>query len=203
MKILAALATSALVVGSWAASAQAPDAGTPLRVRGTVQQLTGDTLTVQTERDGRVEAVLGPSTGINGLERKSLGDIQDGGFIGTTATLDEGGRWRASEVHIFPEQMRGAGEGHYPWDFPNSTMTNATVSGRASAGDGRTLKLTHAGGEVEVDVVPETAVVMLTQGDRSLLVPGAAVFVLGTVQAGGRFDAIAVIAETNGVKPPM
>ena len=44
---------------------------------------------------------------------------------------------------------------------------------------------------------------MLTFGDRSLLVPGAAVFVLGTLHDDGRFDAFAVVAESGGVEPPM
>jgi hypothetical protein len=203
MKNMAAAALIVAACLSTVVSAQPPDEGTPLRLRGTVQELDGDTLRVVTQSEGVVEAKLGPNVGINGLERKSVEDIAQGGFIGTTAAMDENGRWRATEVHIFPEEMRGAGEGHYPWDFPETTMTNATVTGAATAGDGRRLKLTHAGGAVEVDVVPETEIVMLTFGDRSLLVPGAAVFVLGTVQADGTYDAVAVIAETDGVKPPM
>ncbi|MBN1238733.1 MAG: hypothetical protein JXB36_09530 [Gammaproteobacteria bacterium] len=202
MKTIAAAAlTAALMLST--AGAQAPAEGTPMRLRGTIEKLEADTLTVLTESDGAVDAQLAPNVGTNGLERRTAADIPDGGFIGTTAAMDEDGRWRALEVHIFPEEMRGAGEGHYPWDFPETTMTNATVTGAATVGDGRRLSLTHAGGEVEVDVVPETDIVMLTFGDRSLLVPGAAVFVLGTLQTDGRFDAVAVVAETDGVKPPM
>lgn len=202
MKMIAAAALAATLTLS-TPLAQSQDEGTPMRLRGTVQQLEGDTLTVLTDSDGAVDAQLSAQTGINGLERKTVDDIAEGGFIGTTAAMDENGSWRALEVHIFPEEMRGAGEGHYPWDFPETTMTNATVTGAATAGDGRRLQLTHAGGEVDVDVVPETEIVLLTFADRSLLVPGAAVFVLGNLQADGRFDALAVIAETNGVKPPM
>jgi hypothetical protein len=204
MKIVAAAVLTASLLLAAAASAQAPEeGGTPMRLRGTIQKLEADTLTVLTDSDGPVDARLAPDVGINGLERKTAADIAEGGFIGTTAAMDGNGRWRALEVHIFPEEMRGAGEGHYPWDFPETTMTNATVTGAAAAGDGRRLTLTHAGGEVEVDIVPETEIVMLTFGDRSLLVPGAAVFVLGTLQTDGAFDAVAVVAETNGVEPPM
>jgi hypothetical protein len=98
--------------------------------------------------------------------------------------------------------MRGAGEGHYPWDLPESTMTNATVTGIASAGDDRTLKLRFASGEVEVDVAPGTPIVELVPGDPSLLMPGASVFVLG-IPDGERITAFAILAEKDGVKPPM
>ena len=131
-------------------------------------------------------------------------DITDNTFIGTTAVKDSNGRWQATEVHIFPEAMRGAGEGHYAWDLPDSTMTNGAATGVATEGRGRTLNVRYAGGTVDVDVTRRTEIVALTMGDRSLLVPGATVFALAVPpQAGSDAAAVAVIAETNGVKPPM
>jgi hypothetical protein len=159
-------------------------------------------LRVLTETDGAIEFAVPATIGINGVARRSAADIAAGGFIGTTAAKGADGRWHATEVHIFPEEMRGAGEGHYPWDFPETTMTNATVTGAASAGNGRELRLTHADGEVDVVVGPQTAIVALVPGDTSLLVPGATVFVLG-LAGNGTFSPIALVAETDGVKPPM
>src|SRR5690606_39986840 len=106
-------------------------------------------------------------------------------------------------VHIFPEEMRGAREGHYPWDFPQTTMTNATVTGIARARVGRRLELAFAGGEEEVDVPPDVPVVAFTLGDRTLLRPGISVFVLGVPQPDRTVGAFAIVAETDGVKPPM
>jgi hypothetical protein len=185
--------------------AEAPPPAAPppqVRLRGTVQRLEGQLLTVLTEADGAVVVTLAPNVGINGLARRSLADISDNTFIGTTALRGRDGRWEATEVHIFPEAMRGAGEGHYPWDLPESTMTNAAVTGTATAGDGRTLKLKYATGEVEVDVSPATPIVELVPGDTSLLVPGATVFVLGAPD-GTTINAFAILAEKDGVKPPM
>ncbi len=186
------------------ADAQPPAGGQPIRVRGTVRALAGDTLTVAA-RDGRTVAIaLGPQTGVNGVERRSVRDIKDGTFIGTTASKGADGQWHATEVHIFPDSMRGAGEGHYAWDFPNTTMTNAAVQGTAALGHGRKLKLMPKGSpEVNVDVGRKTRIVALVPGDRSLLVPGAAVFVLGRPGAGGRLEALAVIAQKGKVAPPM
>ncbi|MEO8466503.1 MAG: hypothetical protein ABI640_14255 [Gammaproteobacteria bacterium] len=184
--------------------AQAQQAGAPpVRVRGTVQAFDGQTLTLATAKDGVVKLAVAANTGINGLAAKTAADIGDKTFIGTTAVKGANGRWQATEVHIFPESMRGAGEGHYAWDLPESTMTNAAVTGTVAKGNGRTLALKYADGTVEVDVTPKTAIVALTVGDRALLVPGATVFALAVPQASGAPSAVAIVAETNGIKPPM
>lgn len=184
------------------ALAQAQEGGAQMRIRGTVQQLVDRMLTVETRSDGAIELELPEQIGINGVARRSLEDVAQGRFIGTTAARGDDGRWHATEVHIFPEEMRGAGEGHYAWDFPETTMTNANVSGSVSAGDGRALTLTYDGGEVDVVIGPETDIVALVPGDTSLLVPGAAVFVLG-LSGGGTFTPLAIVAEKDGVEPPM
>jgi hypothetical protein len=175
----------------------------PVRIRGTIEALDGQTLTMATASRGRVRVQLADTTGINGLEAKSMADLRDNVFIGTTAVKNAAGRWEATEVHLFPESMRGAGEGHYAWDLPESTMTNAAVTGTTARANGRTMRLTYAGGEVDVDVTPKTTIVSLTAGDRSLLVPRATVFVLAIPQEGGTMSAVAIVAETKGVKPPM
>ena len=72
----------------------------------------------------------------------------------------------------------------------------------ASKGRGGTLSVRYAGGTVEVDVTRRTEIVALTMGTRALLVPRATVMALA-VPADGGATAVAIIAETNGVKPPM
>jgi hypothetical protein len=197
---IGALACAALMAWLTASSAQAP----PVRIRGTVQSLDGQTLTVATKSDGAVRLALSDMTGINGLEAKTLADIGSNTFIGATAVKDAAGRWQATEIHIFPESMRGAGEGHYAWDLPDSSMTNGAVTGNTAGSNGRTLRVKYMGGETDVDVTSKTVIVALIAGDRSLLVPGAAVFALAVpAEAGGTPNAVAILAETKGVKPPM
>ncbi len=194
-----------LAVAAWLAAACAAAQAPPVRIRGTVQSLDGQALlTVATKSDGAVRLALSDMTGINGLETKSLADIGSNTFIGATAVKDAAGRWQATEIHIFPESMRGAGEGHYAWDLPDSSMTNGAVTGNTTGGTGRTLRVKYADGETDVDVTSKTAIVALVAGDRSLLVPGATVFVLAVpAEGGGTPNAVAIIAETKGVKPPM
>jgi hypothetical protein len=174
----------------------------PPRVRGVVQSVEGNTLVVATENEGVVRLTLTDMTGINGLETRTLADITDNTFVGATAVKDKNGRWQATEVHIFPEAMRGAGEGHYAWDLPDSTMTNGAATGIVAKGRSGTLNVRHAGGTVEIAVTRKTQIVALTAGSRALLVPGATVMALAAPANGGA-TAVAVIAETNGVKPPM
>ena len=176
----------------------------PPRVRGVIQAVEGQTLVVATENDGVVRLTLTDMTGINGLERRTIADITNNAFIGATAVKDRKGRWQATEIHIFPESMRGAGEGHYAWDLPDSTMTNGAATGVVAKGRGGSMTVRHAGGTVDIDVTRRTDIVALTMGNRALLVPGAAIMALAAPPpAGGNATAIAIIAETNGVKPPM
>jgi hypothetical protein len=174
----------------------------PPRVRGIIQSVEGNTLVVATKDEGVVRLTLTDTTGINGLERREMADITDNTFVGATAVKNKNGRWQATEVHIFPEAMRGAGEGHYAWDLPDSTMTNGAATGIVAKGRSGTLNVRHAGGNVEIDVTRKTEIVALTTGSRALLVPGATVMALAAPGNGGA-TAVAVIAETNGVKPPM
>lgn len=100
--------------------------------------------------------------------------------------------------------MRGAAEGHGPWDLqPGSLMTNAAVAGVAAAPTGRTLKLAYKGEETEIVVPPETPIVTFQPADASLLKPGAAVFLIARKQPDGTLIAARVTAEKDGVKPPM
>lgn len=206
MRIRLPLLLITLAASAGTAFAQAPQ---PTRIRGVVQALDGDTLTVSTDH-GAVRLMLGKNTGVDGVEKRTMADIGDGAFIGTTAVKDAKGRWRATEVHIFPDAMRGAGEGHYAWDLPGSTMTNAAVTGTARSRGGRMLELKYtkggkqnAGGEIRVRVTRATKIVALVPGDRALLVPGAHVFALAVPGENGTANAVAIIAETHGVKPPM
>ena len=189
--LLLALATTAT------ASAQPPP-----RVRGVIQSFQGQTLVVATPNEGAVRLTLTDMTGINGLEKRTLADIKDNTFIGATAVKDRNGRWQATEVHIFPEQMRGAGEGHYAWDLPESTMTNGAATGIVAKGRGGTLNVRYAGGTVEMDITRKTQIVALTLGTRVLLQQGATIMALAAPGDRGA-TAVAIIVETNGVKPPM
>jgi Domain of unknown function (DUF5666) len=189
------------------------------------QVVAFDASTLQVRgKDGAVVAVkVGDNTRFSGRSPASLDRITQGSFIGTTATPLPDGTLTASEVHIFPESMRGTGEGHRPMDAATgSTMTNATVRSigggpppqmntmtnatvaKLGAGDGvRKLSLSYAGGEKVVVVPAGTPIVMVEPADRSMLVPGAQVLVYATRQADGSLSADRVSIGKNGFVPPI
>ena len=192
--LLAALLPATTPLAAWAQ-------GVPIRINGTITALAGDRLAVRTGDGDALDILLPPGVRIGAVEERSLSSVKTGEFVGSAARRGRDGKLHALEVHIFPEAMRGIGEGHRPMDAPEQTMTNATVDGIASAADGRILRLRYPGGEQEIEGAPDVRVVGLLPGDRSLLVPGAAVTVRATQGDDDRLTALSVQAEKNGVKP--
>jgi hypothetical protein len=199
-----ALSVALLVMLVAPSLAQAPPAATPMRVRGTVEKLDSQTLAVKT-REGPVATIaLAPNFTVNGIVKKELADIKEGDYVGVASMKGTDGKLHALEVLIFPEAMRGTGEGQFPWDLqPESLMTNAAVAGVAAAPAGRTLKLAYKGQESEIVVGPDAPVVTFQPADASLLKPGATVFLIAQKQPDGTLTAARVTAEKDGVKPPM
>ena len=127
-----------------------------------------------------------------------------GSFIGTAAVPQADGTLKAQEVVIFPESMRGVGEGHRAWDLtPDSTMTNATVEAAVAGAAGRELSLTYKGGEKKLVVPPGTPIVTLAPGDASLLKAGNHVFLSATQGADGIVTASRITVGKDGLVPPM
>jgi hypothetical protein len=198
------LAGALIVLVALPAAAQNAPEGTPMRIRGTVEKLDGQTLKVKSREGQELTIALAPNFTVSAVVKKSLGDIKAGDFVGAASTKGTDGKLHALEVLIFPEAMRGTGEGERAWDLtPDSLMTNATVAGIAGAAQGQALKVTYKGGESEIIVAPSTPVVTFGPGDASLLKPGAAVFIGAIKKPDGSLTAARVNAEKDGVKPPM
>ena len=186
------------------AAAQNPPQGTPTRIRGTVEKLDGQALTVKSREGQELTITLAPNVTVAYLVKKSLGDIKAGDFVATTSSKGTDGKNHSVELRIFPEAMRGLGEGQYAWDLmPESLMTNATVAGITGAPQGQTLKVTYKGSESEIVVGPDTPIFGYGTGDTSLLKPGAAIFIVALKNPEGSLSASRVTAEKDGVKPPM
>ncbi|MBN8944235.1 MAG: hypothetical protein J0H01_32310 [Rhizobiales bacterium] len=197
----AVLSILAVMGAAPAASAQAAP---PMRIRGKIVALEGPILTV-TSRDGaRLEIRLAETATVGALRRMELSAIAPGSFIGTAAEPGPDGQLQALEVLVFPEALRGTGEGHYPWDLaPNSSMTNATVEAVVTKTAGRELNLVFQGRSVVVNVPPTVPVVTPIPASRADLVPGAAVFLSATRDGEGKLSAARVTVEKDGVAPPM
>ena len=181
-----------------------PPQNPPVRIRGTVEKLDGHNLTVKS-RDGESVAItLADNVGIVYLVKKSMADIKSGDYLASTGIKGTDGKIHAIEVRIFPEALRGAGEGQFPWDLkPDTVMTNATAGQISNSPDGNVVTVTYKGTTSDYTIDPTTPIFTYDQGDTSLLVPGAAVFVIATKKDDGTLTAARLTAEKDGVKPPM
>src|SRR5436190_12678461 len=190
-----------IAVVSTAALAQAP---TPVRIRGTVEKLDGNQLTVKAREGQSLTVRMADNFAVVGIQKASIAEIATGKFIGTTTLGERNGALVAEEVHIFPEPMRGTGEGHYPWDLkPNSMMTNANVADVVSVASDRVLTVQYKGGEKKILVTDSTVVVSYAPADKSLLTPGAPIFMVSQKQPDGALTAARVNVGLNGQVPPM
>ena len=186
------------------AAAQNPPEGTPTRIRGTVEKLDGQTLTVKSREGPQLTIALAPNFTVSYLVKKTLGDVKAGDYVATTSMKGTDGKNHAVELRIFPEALRGTAEGQFAWDLmPDSLMTNATVSGVTGAPQGQTLKVNYKGNESEIVVGTDTPVFGYGSGDASLLKPGAAIFMVALKKPDGGLSAARVTAEKDGIKPPM
>lgn len=189
---------------AFASEPPAPPAVPPIIIRGTVEKLEGQMLQLNSRDGQKLTITLAPDVTVQAMVRKNLTDIKAGDFVASTSMRGSDGALHAIEVHVFPEAMRGVGEGQYPWDLaPDSLMTNATVTGVASAPQGEKLKVNFQGKESEYVVPPDVPVVGFGPGDTGLLKPGVAVFLFAIKQADGSLISHGVTAEKDGVKPPM
>jgi hypothetical protein len=196
------LAAFALIaVSSQAIAQQSP---TPSRVRGTIEGVDGDVLAVKSRSGEDVKLHMAGDMRVVGIIKISLAEIKVGSFIGATTVPGPDGAQNAVEVHVFPEDMRGTGEGSRPYDLrPNSTMTNATVAESVAGNDGHTLTIKYKDGEKKVVVGPDTPVVTYVPADKSDLKAGAKVIAFMKQLPDGSFETNRVSVGRDGLTPPM
>ena len=195
-------AVAMVTASTLSAIAQQPPS--PSRVRGTIESVDGDTLAVKSRGGEDVRLHMTGDVRVVGIVKIALSDIKVGSFIGTTTVPGPDGSQNAVEVHVFPEAMRGTGEGSRPYDLrPNSTMTNATVDQSVVGNDGHTLLIKYKDGEKKVLVSAETPVVTYVPADKSDLKPGAKVIAFMKKLPDGSFETNRVSVGRDGLTPPM
>ena len=197
------LVAVAMVAASslYAIAQQSPS---PSRVRGTVESVDGDVLAMKSRGGEDIKLHMTGDLRVVGITRISLSDIKVGSFIGTTTVPGPDGSQNAVEVHVFPEDMRGTGEGSRPYDLrPNSTMTNATVAESVVGNDGHTLLVKYKDGEKKVSVPADTPVVTYVSADKSDLKAGAKVIAFTKKLPDGSLETDRVSVGRDGLTPPM
>lgn len=194
-------AAVALVGISGAAFAQTAPQVT--RVRGTIDKVDSSAVQVTTRSGEHLTLKLAPDVRYTFIAPISITAIKPGSFIGTAAVTQPDGTLKALEVQVFPESMRGVGEGHRPWDLGSgSTMTNGTV-GDLKVSNGRVLTLTYKGGEQKVVVPEKVPVITYEPATAAAMTKGAHIIAFVTKADDGSLTAVRVGVGKNGLVPPM
>jgi len=199
--IQCALGAAALTLALLAAAG----AQDTVRVRGTIERVEGPAYVVKSRDGAELKITLADNALVVAIVKASLADIKPGQFVGSTGMPQPDGSQKAIEVHIFPEAMRGTGEGHYAWDLQaDSTMTNANVEESVAGVDGQTLTLKYKAGEKKIMVTPQTAIVTYNPGDKAELKPGTKIFIAAAKkQPDGTLQAPRINYGKDGLTPPM
>jgi hypothetical protein len=177
----------------------------PRRVRGTIERVDGASLAVKMRDGSTLTIKLKDNATVAAVVSATLADIKPGTYVGIAAMPQPDGSQRALEVHIFPESMRGVGDGHRPWDLqPESTMTNGNVEQQVTSVEGQTLKIKYKDGEKSVAVPSQTQIVAFQPAGAPDLKAGQKIFVAAATKlADGSYEAARIAFGKDGLTPPM
>jgi len=202
--LLRGVSTLTLISLFTAGVAQAQDApGMRVGVRGEITGVSADTLKVHVNSGENIVLHLTKDTQVRAVTLANIEDIKPGSYIGSAAIPQEDGSLKALEVHVFPPELAGTGDGHRPFDLAKgSSMTNGSV-GDLVVSNGRTLTVNYKGGQQKILVPEDVPIVNLTPGDRSLLKVGVKIVTFANQSEDGTLTASSISAGKDGVTPPM
>jgi hypothetical protein len=173
-----------------------------VRIRGTIERIDGPAYVIKSRDGSELKLTLTDNPLYVAISPSTMADIKPGMFVGSAGMMQPDGTQKAIEVHIFPESMRGTGEGHYDWDLkPQSKMTNGNVEQAVTGVDGPVLSVKYKEGEKKLVVTPETVVVTYVPGNKDEVKPGTKVFVAAKKQPDGTFQAPRITYGRNGAGP--
>ena len=174
-----------------------------VRIRGTIERVEGPVYVVKNRDGAEVKLTVTDNPLYVAIAPSTMADIKPGMFVGSAGMMQPDGTQKAIEVHIFPESMRGTGEGHYDWDLkPQSKMTNANVEQTVAGVDGQMLSVKYKDGEKKLLVTPETVVVTYVPGNKDDLKPGTRIFVAAAKkQPDGTLQTPRITYGRNGAGP--
>jgi len=189
-------------------SAMAPGADTATTIRGTVASITPTDVVVATQ-SGNVTVKLTQPFQVFDREPGKIDDVKDNVFVGVTSVKQPDGSEVATEIHTFPDALRGLGEGtRIMTANPNaaagassrmtngavteSRMSNGTASrmsnGNVANANGSTLVVQFAGGSQTV-TVPKNIKVTEIKPTSKALATGDQIVIMAKKNDDGTFSA--------------
>jgi hypothetical protein len=161
-------------------SAVSASAQQPARIRGEIEKMDGNVLSVKTREGATVQVKLADDARIGALVKASVADIKDDTFIGVAGVPQADGSIQAFSIHIFLPAQRGkVPDGHRAWDErPGSTMTNAYVGSIVKADNGTNFTVKYKDGEKKISVTPTTVIAAVAPLEKTDVKVGAYVTVV-------------------------
>lgn len=190
-----------------------PVAATPALtpVRGTIASISDTALTITTATGPQTVRIV-PPLRVYARTPSDLAHVTPNAFVGITSSAQPDGSERATEIHVFPEELRGTGEGSRMMEVPAgsggrgtaikgaapSRMTNGNVSdsrmtnGTVGSTGGGTYTVQYQGGTQKI-TVPANVTVTIIAPSTTKLAMGSSVVALGRQAADGRTSASSVM----------
>ena len=203
--VAAALAAT-FAMGSVSAQAQAPQ---NVRVRGTIENLDGNVLTVKSRDGAELKLKLKDDVRVGGVVKAKLADVKPDTNVAITSRPRPDGSLEAFELRIFPAGQPFNSFHSDNWDLmPNSKMTNGALQTSIAGVDGQVLTVKYKvqgkpDEEKQLVVTPKTIIATTVPGTKADLKPGLKVFVAGAPKlADGTLDVAAIQVEKE-IPPPQ
>jgi hypothetical protein len=191
-----------------ASSASFAQQSPPVRVRGTVEGVDGDLVTVKSRDGAELKLKLKDGATVRAVIPAKLTDIKAGTAVGITSSPQADGSLSAVEVHIFPAGQN-VNAAHFAWDLaPNTFMTNGPVQTSVAAVDGQVLTVQYKTGdkveEKQIKITPKTTIVGYEPSSKAELKPGVKVFVAAAPKLpDGSLEVANISYGKDGTTPPM
>ncbi len=83
----------------------------PIRVRGAIVKVSGQTLTIASRDNSTVDIKMADNFAVIGVVKAALSDIKPGVFVGVAAAAPADGSFRAQEVLVFPSRRAAPARG--------------------------------------------------------------------------------------------
>jgi hypothetical protein len=191
-----------------ASSAGVAQQSPPVRVRGTVEGVEGDIVTVKSRDGAQLKLKLKEGATVRAVIPAKLTDVKAGTNVGITSAPQADGSLSAIEVHIFPAGLN-VNAAHFNWELmPNTFMTNGPVQTSVAAVDGQVLTVQYKAGdkvdEKQIKITPKTAIVGYEPSSKAELKPGVKVFVAAAPKLpDGMLEVANISYGKDGMTPPM
>lgn len=205
--------------GSTTAASTASATSVDSIVRGKLTSVSDSVLTLSTPA-GTVRVAVAQPIRVYARQRGDLSRVTDHSFVGVTSVSEPDGTQRATEIHVFPEELRGLGEGSRPMASPSagsrSTMTNGSVAssrmtngaarmtngaaqmtnGTSHGAAGGTMIVDYKGGSQKI-TVPAGVTVTVIAPTSVKLSPGTSVIIPAGKQPDGSLRASFVMLSDS------